>query len=81
MKFLKTFILACSLTAAFSVHAKDDAEHKKQLIEQHKAISEAHQAAAQCLSSGKSEETCHAELAKACKGLAIGKYCGMRHRH
>ena len=41
----------------------------------------AHEAAARCLASGKSEEECQKELQIACKGLAIGKYCGMRHEH
>ncbi|HVL75755.1 MAG TPA: hypothetical protein VM406_07045 [Noviherbaspirillum sp.] len=71
------------LLAAFALHAhaaKDDA-HVKATIEQHRAIAEAHAQAAQCLESGKDEKTCHAELAKTCKGLAIGKLCGMRHKH
>jgi hypothetical protein len=45
----------------------------KTAVEQHKAIVAMHQAAAQCLASGKDEEACHAELAKRCKGLAIGR--------
>jgi hypothetical protein len=53
----------------------------KEIIEQHKAIAEAHSQAAYCLESGKDEKACHAELAKTCKGLAIGKLCGMRHKH
>jgi hypothetical protein len=36
---------------------------------------------AKCLEAGKKEEVCMAELQTACKGLAIGKYCGMRHVH
>lgn len=78
MKLLLPLLLA---TAALTAHAKEDPAHLKAIIEQHKAIAAAHQAAAQCLASGKSEEACHAELAKACKGLAIGKLCGMRHKH
>jgi hypothetical protein len=45
----------------------------KTVVEQHKAIVAMRQAAAQCLASGKDEEACHAELAKTCKGLAIGR--------
>lgn len=78
MKFLLSMLLA---TTVFSTHAKEDPAHLQAIIEQHKAIAAAHQAAAQCLASGKEEETCHAELAKACKGLAIGKLCGMKHKH
>lgn len=78
MKLLLSLLLsACALSA----HAKEDPVHLNAIIDQHKAIAAAHQAAAQCLASGKNEETCHAELAKACKGLAIGKLCGMKHKH
>ena len=41
----------------------------------------AHEAAAKCLESGKAEKACLEKLAKDCKGLGIGKYCGMRHQH
>lgn len=78
MKLLLSLLLSA---ASMAVQAKEDPAHQKALIEQHKAIAAAHEAAAQCLASGKDEEACHAELAKACKGLAIGKLCGMRHKH
>jgi len=41
----------------------------------------AHEAAAKCLESGQPEKACLEKLAKDCKGLGIGKYCGMRHQH
>ena len=41
----------------------------------------AHGKAAQCLEAGKDAKLCLAELQAACKGLAIGKYCGMKHAH
>jgi hypothetical protein len=44
-------------------------------------MAQAHEAAARCLESGKAEEVCLKELQASCKGLAIGKYCGMRHEH
>jgi hypothetical protein len=56
------------------------AEIKKD-IANHRAMAEAHLNAAKCLEGGKSEKECHAQLVKDCKGLAIGKYCGMRHVH
>ncbi len=31
--------------------------------------------------SGKKHDACQKDLQAACKGLAIGKYCGMRHQH
>ena len=78
MKYLLSLLLSAASLAA---QAKENPVHQKALIEQHKAIAAAHEAAAQCLASGKDEEACHAELAKACKGLAIGKLCGMKHKH
>ena len=41
----------------------------------------AHEAAAKCLESGKGHAQCQKDLQAACKGLAIGKYCGMKHAH
>lgn len=60
--------------AAINADAKKD-------VQRHRAIAAAHEAAARCLESGKAEEACHKDLQAACKGLAIGKYCGMRHEH
>ena len=45
------------------------------------AMAAAHEAAAKCLESGKKADACQKELQAACKGLAIGKYCGMKHEH
>lgn len=56
------------------------AEIRKDIAD-HRAMAEAHLNAASCLESGKSEKVCHEQLEKDCKGLAIGKYCGMKHRH
>ena len=81
---MNKLLLALLASLAFSAHAQDDtasAQHRQQTIAQHQAIAEAHTAAAQCLRSGKDEKTCHAELAATCKGLALGKRCGMRHAH
>lgn len=56
-------------------------DHVKKDIERHRAMAAAHEAAARCLESGKSEDACLKELQAACKGLGIGKHCGMRHVH
>lgn len=56
-------------------------EHARKDIERHRAMAAAHEAAARCLESGKGEEACQKQLQESCKGLAIGKYCGMRHVH
>ena len=56
-----------------------EAEHTKEDVKRHRIIAAAHEAAAKCQESGKDEDFCNAELAKACKGIAYGKYCGMKH--
>jgi len=56
-----------------------EAEHTKEDIKRHRQMAAAHEAAAKCQESGAEEERCNAELAKACKGIAYGKYCGMKH--
>lgn len=68
---------------AVLAQAKDphSAEDLKKDIQRHRAMAVAHEAAARCLESGKPYEACRVELQAACKGLAIGKYCGMRHAH
>ena len=57
--------------------SKENAEE----VARHRAMAAAHEAAAKCLESGKPNDQCQRELQAACKGLAIGKYCGMRHEH
>jgi hypothetical protein len=54
---------------------KDDPAHVRKDILDHRAMAEAHFNAAKCLEAGKLEKECHAQLAKDCKGLGIGKYC------
>lgn len=79
---MKKLLLALLATCALSAYAAESGSaHTQETIAQHQAIADAHAAAAQCLRSGKDEKTCHAELAAACKGLALGKRCGMRHTH
>jgi hypothetical protein len=56
-------------------------EHARKDIQRHRAMAAAHEGAARCLEAGKPESQCVTELQAACKGLAIGKYCGMRHEH
>jgi hypothetical protein len=65
--------------AAFA-QAHSDADTKKD-IQRHKAMAAAHEGAAKCLESGKKYDACMKELQAACKGLGIGKHCGMRHEH
>jgi hypothetical protein len=72
-----TLFIATTALAA-GEHSADDV---KKDVARHRAIASAHEAAAKCLESGKKEEACHKDLLAACKGLAIGKYCGMKHEH
>jgi hypothetical protein len=65
--------------AQSAVDPAKEAEHRKEDIKRHRLIAAAHEAAAKCHESGKAEDLCMAELAKACKGIAYGKYCGMKH--
>lgn len=66
--------------ATFSV-AKESAADTQQDVAKHRAMAAAHLAAASCRESGKDENVCNKELQAACKGLAIGKFCGMKHEH
>lgn len=73
-------LVAVPAAAAEKAKTHGAAEAKKDIAD-HRAMAEAHLNAAKCFESGKSEKECHAQLAKDCKGLAIGKYCGMKHSH
>jgi len=65
--------------AASKVDPALEAEHTKEDVRRHRIMAAAHEAAAKCQESGKDEDFCNAELAKACKGIAYGKHCGMKH--
>ena len=92
MKSMLATILAAMLMAG-TAYAQDKAkagekagkghtaaEVQKDILD-HRAMADAHLAAAKCLESGKGEKVCHGQLAKDCAGLGIGKLCGMKHRH
>jgi hypothetical protein len=85
MMMMAILALAVSMPVFAHDHKKGEKPHSaaeiKKDIADHRAMAEAHLSAAKCLEGGKSEKECHAQLAKDCKGLAIGKYCGMKHRH
>jgi len=56
-------------------------EHVRQDIQRHRAMAVAHDSAARCLESGRNKDECHERLRAECRGLAVGRYCGMRHQH
>jgi hypothetical protein len=81
---MRVWMVAMALALALPAHAqreKSKDERAKEDIAVHRAIAAAHEKAAKCLEAGKTEKECHAHLATECKGIAIGRYCGMRHRH
>src|SRR4029077_2552963 len=65
--------------AATKVDPALEAAHTKEDVRRHRIMAAAHEAAAKCQESGKDETICDAELAKACAGIAYGKFCGMKH--
>ena len=78
---MKNLLVATVLVAAsFAASAHTDKEIKED-IARHRAMAAAHEGAAKCLESAKKPDVCEKELQAACKGLAVGKYCGMKHAH
>jgi hypothetical protein len=75
---LTGFALATLFSVAFA--AQLDTATKED-IARHRAMAVAHENAAKCLESGKSDADCEAQLLVECKGLGIGKFCGMKHTH
>jgi hypothetical protein len=73
-------LVVIATAATLSIANESDKERKED-IAKHRAIAAAHEGAAKCLEAGKAEEVCNKELQAACKGLAIGKFCGMKHQH
>lgn len=80
---MRLVVLLAMMAFAGSAAAQGDnqAQRAKEDIAVHRAIAAAHEKAAKCLEAGKTEKECHAHLATECKGIALGKYCGMRHKH
>ncbi len=82
---MKKVLLALALltqAATFSIAAESHGEKERAIdIARHKAMASAHEGAAKCLASGEKEAVCEQALQTACRGLAIGKNCGMKHAH
>ena len=79
LKGLAAMAALCASVSAFSQQPLS--KEAQQDIQRHRAMASAHEAAAKCLESGKNHDICEKELQAACKGLAVGKYCGMKHVH
>ena len=79
---MKKYLLIAAVFASTAFAASDHTDKETQVdIARHRAMAAAHEGAAKCLESGKKPEVCDKDLQAACKGLAVGKYCGMKHVH
>jgi len=79
---MKLSLLVASLLVCCSAVAQPHGDQERaEDIKRHRAMAAAHEATAKCLESGQTEKVCLDKLAKDCKGLGIGKYCGLRHQH
>ena len=81
---MKKWILALAtfaLSAAAYAVAASPVLNQETLddIAKHETIAAAHTQAAKCLREGKADAVCEGALLAACKGVAIGKFCGMKH--
>ena len=82
MKTLFACLLIGPLFAAGALAAAGHGDREtREDIARHRAMAAAHEGAAKCLEAGKKEDVCLKDLQVACKGLAIGKHCGMKHEH
>jgi hypothetical protein len=90
MKFVSKVLVAAVFTTlsatVFIANAQAQAgQHSdkeiKEDITRHRAMAAAHEGAAKCLEAGKGPDACLKDLQAACKGLGIGKHCGLRHAH
>lgn len=85
MMVVLSFALGVSPAYAQDKTKKGDGGHTAAQIQKdiadHRAMADAHVAAAKCLEEGKGTKACHGQLVKDCKGLGIGTLCGMKHKH
>ena len=72
-------IAAAAILSVASAAELDKAT--KEDIARHRIMAQAHENAAKCLEAGKSDAVCEKQLQLECKGVAIGKFCGMKHEH
>lgn len=79
---MKNWMIALLFLPALALaQEKHTDKELKRDIERHRQMAAAHEAAARCLAGGQKPEDCQKALQAACKGIAIGKYCGMKHEH
>jgi len=74
--------MGIALTAIFTVASAAELDKAtKEDIARHRVMAQAHENAAKCLEAGKTDAVCEKQLLADCKGIAIGKFCGMKHEH
>ena len=80
---MKTLLLVAGMALAGLVlaQAKHGTKEEQEDAKRHRTMAVAHEAAARCYEAGKGEKVCLEQLRKDCKGVGIGKYCGMKHQH
>ena len=79
---MKKVLLFTAVFAGTAFAASDHGDKQsREDVARHRAMAAAHESAAKCLEAGKKSDMCEKELQVACKGLAVGKYCGMKHVH
>jgi len=74
-------VAALALSGSALAQSKHGTKEEQQDAKRHRTLAAAHEAAAKCLEAGKGEKACLEQLRKDCKGVGIGKYCGMKHQH
>jgi hypothetical protein len=72
---------ALALSGAAAAQQKHGSKEEQEDAKRHRVMAAAHEAAAKCLEAGKGGKACLEQLRKDCKGVGIGKYCGMKHQH
>jgi hypothetical protein len=77
----RSLLVALTLSLVLPAWAQHKPSEVQEDIERHQQMAAAHAAAAQCLKAGTKPDDCAKALQNACKGLALGKFCGMRHAH
>jgi hypothetical protein len=78
----KWYVAFATLALTVTVNAADAQKLNQETLDdivKHEKIAAAHTEAAKCLRAGKSDAVCEGALLAACKGVAIGKFCGMKH--
>ena len=83
-RFARVFLAVALLSgwqSAALAQSKHGSKEEQEDAKRHRIMAAAHEAAAKCLEAGKGEKACLEQLRKDCKGVGIGKYCGMQHQH